>query len=63
MAMDGPNPDYTQHIDTAAGTLTTKERRYLRWTPKWGGRWTVIEAAIVAAIAVGIAAVIVVWVL
>ena len=57
-----PNTDYTQHIDTAASTITNEERRYLRWTPKYGGRWTLIEAVIGAAILIGIAVVALLWV-
>jgi hypothetical protein len=57
-----PNPDYTQQIDTAASTLTNEKRRYLRWTPKYGGRWTVIEAIIGVAIFLGIAIFALVWI-
>ena len=58
-----PNTDYTRHSDTAASTLTTKERRYLRWTPKYGGRWTLIEAVMAAALLIGIAVITILWVL
>jgi hypothetical protein len=62
MSFPNIDPDFTQHIDTAASTLTTEERRYLRWTPKYGGRWTLIEAIIAAAIFAGIAIVFVLWI-
>jgi hypothetical protein len=58
-----PDPDYTEHIDTAASTLTNEDRRYLRWTPKYGGgRWTLIEAIVAAAILASIAVVAVLWI-
>ena len=60
--MGVPDADYTQHIDTAASTLTNEERRYLRWTSKYGGRWTLIEAVICAAILIGITVVAILWV-
>lgn len=63
MSFPTPDPVNPQQTDAASGSVFTGERSGLtRDTPKYGGRWTLIEAIIAAVILAGMTIVAALWI-
>ena len=51
--MSYPDPIDPEQTDAAAGSVYTGERRgMMRWTPKWGGRFSRLDVIFLGVIAV-----------
>lgn len=56
------DPIDPEQTDAAAGSVYTGERRgMMRWTPKWGGKPSLLDWLIVGPIVVVTAVVVVLW--